>query len=84
MKLKLINVAVSRAVNKLIVVASEGCEEFYGTNIGDLVKYIKYNNFEIIQSQIYSVFDLLYKSYSKKLNEYLRKRKNASEHISED
>jgi 2',3'-cyclic-nucleotide 2'-phosphodiesterase (5'-nucleotidase family) len=55
----LINVAVSRAVEKLIVVVSEGSEEWQGTNIGDLVRYIKYNNFEVIESQIYSVFDLL-------------------------
>lgn len=35
----LVNVAVSRAVNKLIVVASEGCDVWKGTNIGDLVRY---------------------------------------------
>jgi len=80
----LINVAVSRAVDKLIVVASEGCEEFHGTNIGDLVRYIQYNNFEIVQSQIYSVFDLLYKSYSEKLLKLLQKSKNVSEYLSEN
>jgi len=29
-----------------------------------LVKYIQYNNFEIVNGDIYSVFDLLYKDYS--------------------
>jgi hypothetical protein len=42
--LNLINVAVSRAVNQLIVVVSEGLEEKQGTNICDLVRNIKYNN----------------------------------------
>src|SRR5699024_2974487 len=63
----LINVAVSRAVKKLIVVVAEGGEEWNGTNIGDLIKYMKYHNFEIKESEIYSVFDLLYRNYAKKL-----------------
>lgn len=80
----LINVAVSRAVDKLIVIVSDGCEEWKGTNIGDLVRYIQYNNFEVIKSQIYSVFDLLYSSYSKKLLEVMRKSKKVSEYASEN
>lgn len=80
----LINVAVSRAVDKLIVVVSEGSEEWQGTNIGDLVRYIQYNNFEIVESQIYSVFDLLYSSYSEKLLEVLKNSKNISEYQSEN
>jgi superfamily I DNA and/or RNA helicase len=80
----LINVAVSRAVNKLIVVVSEGSEEWQGTNIGDLVRYIQYNNFEIIESQIYSVFDLLYSSYSDKLLEMMKRSKKVSEYTSEN
>jgi superfamily I DNA and/or RNA helicase len=59
----LINVAISRAVNKLIVIVSDN-EKNDNSNIGDLVRYIDYNNFEIINSSIYSVFDLLYHSYS--------------------
>ena len=77
----LINVAVSRAVNKLIVVTAEDSEEWDGTNIGDLIRY---NNFEIRNSQIRSVFDLLYRSYSEKLLDMLRKNKRVSEHISEN
>lgn len=80
----LINVAVSRAVDKLIVVVSEGSESWQGTNIGDLVKYIQYHNFEMIQSQVYSVFDLLYNSYSEKLLEVLKKTKKVSEYRSEN
>ena len=80
----LINVAVSRAVDQLIVVVSEGNEQWAGTNIGDLVRYIKYNNFEIIQSQIYSVFDLLYRSYSNQLLEFIKTSKRVSEYESEN
>jgi superfamily I DNA and/or RNA helicase len=80
----LLNVAVSRAVEKLIVVVSDGSESWQGTNIGDLVKYIQYYNFEMIQSQVYSVFDLLYNSYSEKLLEVLKKTKKVSEYRSEN
>ena len=80
----LINVAVSRAVKKLIVVVSEGSEEWKGTNIGDLVRYIRYNNFEIFESQIYSVFDLLYSCYSEKLLKVLKKSRKVSKYNSEN
>lgn len=80
----LINVAVSRAVEQLIVVAAEGAENWKGTNIGDLIRYIKYNNFEVIESQIYSVFDLLYTSYSEKLLDAVKGGKVVSPHKSEN
>lgn len=80
----LINVAVSRAVDQLIVVVSEGSEEWKGTNIGDLVRYIQYNNFETVESEIYSVFDLLYRSYSKKLLKVLKSSKKVSKYHSEN
>ncbi|WP_316571414.1 AAA domain-containing protein [Neobacillus sp. YIM B06451] len=80
----LINVAVSRAVNQLIVVTAEGAENWKGTNIGDLVRYIKYHNFEVIESQIYSVFDLLYTSYSEKLLDVVKRGKAVSLHKSEN
>ncbi|WP_186579753.1 AAA domain-containing protein [Aquibacillus kalidii] len=80
----LINVAVSRAVKKLIVVVADGSEEWRGTNIGDLIRYIKYNNFDVIKSRIYSVFDLLYSSYSEKLLEVMKNSKQVSEHNSEN
>jgi len=71
-------VAVSRAVDKLIVVVSEGVAESQGTNLGDLIRYIQYNNFEIIQSQLYSVFDLLYSRFSEKLLDFMKNSKNVS------
>lgn len=79
----LINVAVSRAIDKLIVVTAEGSEEWQGTNVGDLVKYIQYNNFEVIKSRINSVFDLLYSSYSDRLLALLKKNRKVSQYPSE-
>jgi hypothetical protein len=70
----LLNVAVSRAVKKLIVVASEDIAES-SSNLGDLARYIKYNNFVIQESKIYSVFDLLYRQYSKQLLESLGEKR---------
>lgn len=80
----LINVAVSRAVDKLIIVVANGFEEQVGTNIGDLIRYIKYNNFEIVESHVYSAFDLLYSNYSKKLLSRFKKIKKVSEFQSEN
>ncbi|WP_195989459.1 AAA domain-containing protein [Clostridium sp. D53t1_180928_C8] len=78
----LINVAISRAVNKLIVVTSDFENE--DSNIGDLIKYIQYNNFEVVESEISSIFDLLYKSYGKKLIETIKNSKRVSEFDSEN
>ncbi|HEY8889642.1 MAG TPA: AAA domain-containing protein [Clostridium sp.] len=80
----LINVAVSRAKNKLILIVSDSNISTEDSNIGDLIKYIQYNNFEIINSTTFSVFDLLYSSYSKKLIEVLNKNKKVSEFASEN
>lgn len=79
----LINVAVSRAVDKLIVIVSDN-EKNINSNIGDLVRYIEYNNFEIINSTIYSVFDLLYHSYSEQLLAIMKNKKNVSDYESEN
>lgn len=80
----LINVAVSRAESKLILVATDNNELKENSNIGDLVKYIKYNNFEVINSNISSVFDLLYSSYSDKLLELMSKSRKVSKYTSEN
>lgn len=79
----LINVAISRAVDRLIVVVSDN-ESNHTSNIGDLIKYIEYNNFEIINSSVYSVFDLLYHSYSEQLFDSIKNRKKVSEYDSEN
>lgn len=81
----LINVAVSRAVKQLILVVSsnEGMLNKKG-NISDLIKYIQYNNCEIIDSKVRSVFDLLYKQYKKELLEVIKSSKKASKYDSEN
>ena len=78
-----LNVAVSRAINQLIVVTDGNKSEKDG-NIKDLINYIQYNNLEVIQSEIYSVFDNLYKSYSEQREKLLKKQKKVSEYDSEN
>lgn len=79
----MLNVAVSRAKNRLRLVVSDN-ENNENTNIGDLVKYIQYNNFEIVDGDIYSVFDLLYSDYAEQRKKYLKKHKRISEYDSEN
>jgi RecA/RadA recombinase len=77
-----LNVAISRAREQLIVVMSDS--DTQDTNIGDLVRYIEYNNLEVIQSEVYSIFDCLYKNYQNKRNELLSKRIRISQYASEN
>lgn len=79
----LLNVAVSRAIKTLCVVISAD-ERNMDTNLGDLVKYIQYNNFEIVHSSVYSVFDLLYKGYEEMRRAYLRRHLHISRYDSEN
>lgn len=79
----LINVAVSRAKKKLMLVVS-GNEQVKERNITDLIDYIQYNNFEVIDSKIYSIFDYLYKQYAEKRKAYLQKHKKISQYDSEN
>ncbi len=79
----MLNVAVSRAVKSLAVVISHN-KQNEKTNYGDLARYIEYNNFQIVDSKVYSVFDLLYKQrYAQRL-QYLKKHKRVSEYDSEN
>lgn len=77
----LLNVAISRAKKQLFVVVSDREKN---RNMKDLVNYIKYNKFEIIEGKIYSIFDLLYKNYSPYLEKYLHKIKKISKYKSEN
>ena len=79
----MLNVAVSRAVHSLAVVTSQDPRNDR-TNYGDLTRYIEYNNFEVIQSQVYSVFDMLYQGYAEQRRAYLQKHKRVSEYDSEN
>lgn len=79
----LINVAVSRAKKKLMLVVT-GNEQSKERNITDLIDYIQYHNFEVIESKIYSIFDYLYKQYTQERIAYLRKHRKVSEYDSEN
>lgn len=77
----LLNVAVSRAKDQLYIVVSDREKN---KNMKDLVNYIRYNNFEIADSKIYSIFDLLYQNYAPYLKKYLGEIKKVSNYQSEN
>lgn len=79
----LLNVAVSRAKKKLLLVVT-GNPQKQERNITDLISYIQYHNFEISDSKIYSVFDYLYKQYTQERILYLKKYAKISEYDSEN
>ncbi len=79
----MLNVAVSRAIKSLSVIISSS-KENDKTNYGDLAKYIAYNNLQIVDSKVFSVFDLLYKGYYEQRRQYLKKHKHVSEYDSEN
>lgn len=79
----LINVAVSRAKKKLMLVVT-GNAQAKERNITDLISYIQYNNFTVTDSKIYSIFDYLYKQYAEERKSYLQKHKRISEFDSEN
>lgn len=79
----LLNVAVSRAKKSLCLVVS-GNEQPKDSNIGDLINYIEYNNFTVVESSIYSVFDLLYRHYTESRIKYLKTHKQVSKYDSEN
>ena len=74
---KMLNVAITRSKRFLrLVVSRDICEK--DGNINDLVKYIKYNNFEVIESNVKSIFDLLYKENRLARLQYLKNKKRIS------
>lgn len=78
-----LNVAISRAAEQLILVVNEDAS-LKDSNIGDLVRYIEYNNFAIVKSKVYSVFDYLYRCYAKRRKKFLAKKKRVSQYDSEN
>lgn len=82
----MINVAVSRAIDKFILVTHKSLFSKAGKEVGDLIRYMEYNTLDenIINSEVVSVFDLLYKEYSDKLIGFKNKIKNNSKYQSEN
>ncbi|GGG53239.1 AAA domain-containing protein [Paenibacillus radicis (ex Gao et al. 2016)] len=82
----LVNVAVSRAQNQFILVTDHSLFRNSRKDIGDLIRYIEYNTLHehITQSQLISVFDLLYSEYSDRLNGLQARLINKSKFKSEN
>lgn len=80
---RMLNVAVSRAVKSLTVVTSQNPQNDR-TNYGDLARYVEYNNCAVIESAVYSVFDLLYQGYAQERRAFLKKHGRVSEYDSEN
>ena len=80
---RMLNVAISRAVKSLTVVTSQDPQNDQ-TNYGDLARYIAYNNCTVVESTVYSVFDLLYRGFAKQRHIFLRKHGKISEYDSEN
>ena len=79
----LLNVAISRAKQKFCLVVS-GNEQPKDCNIADLLAYIEYNNCTVTDSNIHSIFDLLYDQYAEARLAYLKEHKRISEYDSEN
>lgn len=79
----LLNVAISRAKQKFCLVVS-GNVQPKDCNIADLLAYIEYNNCTVTDSNIHSIFDLLYEQYTEARLAYLKEHKRISEYDSEN
>lgn len=78
-----INVAVSRAINNFYIVTPYEYKSSKNSNIANLISYINYNNFEVVQSKTNSVFDLLYSSNNKERKQFLENKICFSKYYSE-
>ena len=79
---KLLNVAISRAIKQLIVIVTGN--EIKNQNIKDFINYVNYNNMEIVNSKIYSSFDLLYKQYELERLNFFKKHQRILKFDSEN
>jgi len=78
-----LNVAVSRAIDQLILVVN-GNKLEPDSNISDLIQYIEYNNFSVVYSDLYSIFDYLYKGFEERRAKIILKNGKVSEFDSEN
>lgn len=82
---QLINVAVSRAIRRFILVTNYDMLPT-SRHIRDLVGYIGYHNpgEDAVDSMVVSVFDLLYRAYSERLRPLAARLRNELKYPSED
>ncbi len=78
----LLNVAVSRAKKQFTLVVS--ADEQPDSNIRDLIDYIEYYQGKSEQSEISSIYDLLYEDYTQELLNFYKTHKRVSEFDSEN
>ena len=78
----LLNVAISRAKTHLCIVTN-GNDMPQDTNLAQLIAYIQYNNFEVKESRLHSVFDLLYRQYTAERLAYEQTHPVVSGYLSE-
>ena len=76
-----LNVVVSRAINKFILVVNNSAITNIPGNIQDLIKYIKYQDGKIVNSKLHSCFDLLYKEYYRERQKITKRTGIISEDI---
>lgn len=79
----LMNVAISRAKKRFCIVLS-GNEQNKKGVISELVDYINYNNFTVIESKISSIFDTLYRQYTQQRISFIANSPKISEYESEN
>ena len=79
---KLLNVEISRAKKHLYFIVTGNIIK--NSNINDFLDYVDYNNLEIVNSKIYSSFDLLYKQYELERLEFFKKHHRISNYDSEN
>lgn len=69
-------------IYSLLVVNGNASEK--DNNISDLIRYIDYHNFTIVNSELHSIFDYLYKAYEEKRRAFLSFQKKKSVFDSEN
>lgn len=79
----MLNVAVSRAKKKFCLVVTGNEQEHHG-NIMDLLDYISYNNCQVTESKLASIFDYLYVQYTEQRIAFLKSHPQISEFASEN
>lgn len=79
----MLNVAVSRAKKKFVLVMTGNEQKIHG-NIMDLLDYIAYNNCTITESKLASIFDYLYEQYTEQRMAFLESHPQISEYTSEN
>ncbi len=78
----LLNVAVSRAKKQFTLVVS--ADEQPDSNIRDLIDYIEYYQGRREESEVSSIYDLLYEDYTRELLDFYKTHKQVSEYDSEN